>query len=608
MVKEIELLAPARNLETGLAAITHGADAVYIAAEKFGAREKAGNPVSDIEKLALFAHSYHARVYVTINTILFDNELPEAESLIKKVYDAGADAIIIQDFSILNMNIPPIALHASTQMHNNTPEKIRFLEDYGISRVVLPREMSISEITAIRGTTECDLEFFIHGALCVSYSGQCYMSQEITGRSANRGACSQPCRGTYDLINEDDKVLISNKHLLSLKDLNLSNHLHELIGAGITSFKIEGRMKDIDYVKNVVAHYNILLNNIISNLPGYKRASSGDSSYSFIPNPDRSFNRQFTEHFISGRTRNQASFNTQKSVGMLLGIVTNVTNGWLALDTEELVSNGDGLCFFSDDDKLEGFYVNKVSEGKIFPHQPQPELKQGMKLFRNHDHAFTRQLDGSSAKRSIKVSISIIQENNNFIFRAVDADNNTNEVIVPDSFEPAKNAELAKNNLGLQFLKSGDTIFNVVEVKSELLQKIPFIPVSRLNSVRRELLNKLEKNRIILHKKPERTKKNTITPYPESGQDYKNNISNNRSREFMKSAGLAEPGQAYEIKNPSGKVELMTTKYCLKYELGICPSKQDGNPTGKLYLRDNHSRFPLEFDCQNCVMKVLKPE
>ena len=315
MSTKLELLAPAKNLQTGIAAIKHGADAVYIAADKFGAREKAGNSLEDIKTLVEFAHLYFARVYVTVNTILFENELADVKYLIERLYDINVDAIIIQDFAILNMGIPPIAIHASTQMHNNTPEKIKFLESCGIERIVLPRELNISEIEILKNVTTSELEFFIHGALCVCYSGQCYMSQAITGRSANRGACAQPCRSAYDLVDSDGKILVKNKHLLSLKDLNLSSHISQLIDAGITSFKIEGRMKDVSYVKNTVSFYSNLINKIISQKPEFERLSSGNCEYKFEPDLERSFNRGFTKHFVDGRIMNQASYNSQKSVG-----------------------------------------------------------------------------------------------------------------------------------------------------------------------------------------------------------------------------------------------------------------------------------------------------
>ncbi|HQI88238.1 MAG TPA: peptidase U32 family protein, partial [Tenuifilum sp.] len=398
---ELELLAPAKDLETGIAAITHGADAVYIAAHKFGAREKAGNPIEDIAELCHFAHAYHARVYVTVNTIIFDSELKEVQELINQIYNAGADAIIIQDFAILAMDIPPIAIHASTQMHNTDPNHINFLEKNGVSRIVLPRELNLGEISNIRSKTKAELEFFIHGALCVSYSGQCYMSYSLSGRSANRGACAQPCRLAYDLVDEMGNVLVENKHLLSLKDINLSSHLADLIRAGITSFKIEGRLKDITYVKNITAHYSNLLNNFIGLNQQYKRASSGKCTYTFTPDPERTFNRGFTTHFINSRKPNQASLNTPKSVGKRIGMVDRIYRNYFCINSAETIHNGDGLCFFNSQNQLVGFRVNKVDGDKVFPNQMPTDLTIETTIYRNEDFELEQTLNRKSAERKV---------------------------------------------------------------------------------------------------------------------------------------------------------------------------------------------------------------
>ncbi|MGE0077705.1 MAG: U32 family peptidase [Bacteroidales bacterium] len=603
----LELLAPAKDLQTGIAAITHGADAVYIAANKFGAREKAGNSIDDIKKLVNFAHQYNARVYVTVNTILFDEELDEAKKIIVDLYNANVDAIIIQDFSILAMDIPPIAVHASTQMHNNSPEKLKFLEECGIERIVLPRELSIEEIKEFRRSTISELEFFIHGALCVSYSGQCYLSQALTGRSANRGACAQPCRSAYDLIDSDGNILVKNKHLLSLKDLNLSKHIHELIDAGVSSFKIEGRMKDIIYVKNTVAYYNNLINTIIADKPEYRRLSSGRCEYSFVPDLERSFNRGFTEHFIQGRIKNQASYHSQKSIGKPIGNVSHTSKEYFTINSKETINNGDGLCYFTSKGELRGFLVNTTIHGKIYPNQPQDNLLPGTLIYRNADHAFEKLLRGNSSIRQISVSLKIEKKNNQLIFTATDEDLITAELIVEDSFENANNPELATRNLVNQLSKTRETVFKVDNIDIVEFRDAKHIHISKINAIRRELLKNLSESRLKSYKtnKIEQAQLHQKYPYPEI--DYKGNISNSMSQNFLLSHNVTKVDKAYEISPPANDVELMVTRYCIKYELGLCPSKQNAKPTTQLFLRDSNFTFPLIFDCKNCQMKVMSP-
>lgn len=606
MSQLIELLAPAKDLTTGIAAIMHGADAVYIAANKFGAREKAGNSVDDIKKLTEFAHQYFARVYVTVNTILFDNELDEAKLLIDELYNTNVDAIIIQDFAILAMDIPPIAIHASTQMHNISPEKVKFLENCGVERIVLPRELSLEDIAQFRNNTSAELEFFIHGALCVCYSGQCYMSQAITGRSANRGACAQPCRSSYDLIDSDGNILVKGKHLLSLKDLNLSARIHQLIDVGISSFKIEGRMKDITYVKNTVAFYSNSINKLIEGKPKYRRLSSGKCEYKFTPDLERSFNRGFTEHFILGRTRNQASFHSQKSIGKPLGKASKVTNEWLSIDSTETISNGDGLCYFTPKGELKGFFVNTNVNGKIHPNQPQNELRIGTTIYRNADHNFEKCLKGNSSNRYISVSLKVTQKNNQLIFSAIDEDSIADEIIIEDTFDIAQNPQLALNNIKNQLTKVGETIFRIESIDIENFTTPKHIPLSNLNALRRDLMNSLKHKRLESYKTNTKKSSNP-NKYPKSEIDYKGNISNTMSEEFLFSHGVTRIDKAFETSPPKNAVELMTTRYCIKYELGLCTLKQKAEPTKQLFLCDNNYTYPLIFDCKNCIMKVMSP-
>lgn len=608
MPRILELLAPAKDLQTGIAAIKHGADAVYIAADRFGAREKAGNSINDIEKLVDFAHQYFARVYVTVNTIIYEEELSDVKKLINDLYRINVDAIIIQDFAILNMDIPPIAIHASTQMHNNSPEKIQFLETQGIERVVLPRELSITEIIDFRANTNAELECFIHGALCVCYSGQCYMSQAITGRSANRGACAQPCRSAYDLVDSDGKILVKNKHLLSLKDLNLSQHIHQLIDAGITSFKIEGRMKDISYVKNTVAFYNSLINNIISTKPNYKRLSSGRCEYSFTPDLERTFNRGFSNHFIDGRTSGQASYHSQKSIGKQLGSVMQVGIGWFTIDSSEPISNGDGLCFFNSKGELNGFLVNSTSQNKIYPNQEPADLKTGIIVYRNSDFSFDKSLKGESSTRKISVSISVNQGDGKLQFCATDEDLIRYKLSIDDNFELAKKPDLANSNLINQLTKSGETIFQVIKINLDCGIEPKHLPISELNAIRRSLLDGLKLERLRNCSTNKRLVPTSKLEYPLTSIDYKGNVANSTSKEFLKKSGVKNIANAFELDVKQEKIELMVTKYCIKYELGLCPSKQNAKPTKALFLKDNHNIFPLVFNCNECQMIVLSPE
>ena len=406
-VRKIELLAPAKNLECGIEAINHGADAVYIGAPKFSARAAAGNTLDDIKALAEYAHLYNAKVYVALNTILNDNELRETEALIWQLYNnARVDALIIQDMGITMLNLPPIALHASTQMDNRGADKVKFLEKAGFQQIVLPRELTIDEIHEIAVQVNTPLEVFVHGALCVCYSGQCYLSQALSGRSANKGACAQYCRLPYTLSDAEGEEIMAKKHFLSMKDLNLSENLEELLEAGVSSLKIEGRLKDISYVKNVVAYYRTKLDRIIERHPEYIRSSSGKSSYTFEPNLEKSFNRGFTKYFLHERTNNMWSLDSPKSVGEPIGKITEVTTKYIKINSTKKLHNGDGLCFFNNKKELEGINVNRVEGDNIYP-ATIPELKKGTYVYRNYDHEFEKLLSKKSADRKIEISIII---------------------------------------------------------------------------------------------------------------------------------------------------------------------------------------------------------
>jgi len=606
-MKYLELLCPAKDYETGVAAIHHGADAIYIGASQFGAREDAGNSISDIDKLAKYAHPFNVRVYVTVNTIIYDNEIAEVKSLIESLISIGVDAIIIQDMAILEMGLPSIPIFASTQTHNSTPEKVKFLEGVGFNRVILARELTLDEIKNIRSQTSVDLEFFVHGALCVSYSGQCYFSQSIAGRSANRGACAQPCRSSYDLVDSSGKIIVKNKHLLSLKDLNLSNHLSDLIDSGITSFKIEGRLKDISYVKNITSHYNQLLNKIIANNPNLKRSSSGRCEIPFSPDPERSFNRGFTTHFIDGRQKEQSSMDTQKSIGKKLGVVSGFGNGWFTINGKTPLANGDGICFINAKGVLTGLRVNRVDAEKIYPYGEMKDIKVGLEIFRNFDHDFSNALKGSFKNRWLDCSIKVEQTDSTLIFSAFDEDDNIAVTTLDDGFDLAINPEKSVENIIVQLSKSGDTIFNIRRVDVSMPKPI-FIPTSTINKIRRDLLSLLLSKRLEHFIVPRETRNCSKSQYADEKLTYKGNVSNILARLFYNRQGVSAIDDAFELQRQIPEAELLVTRYCIKYEIGICPVKQNGKPTAELSLRDNNHLYPLEFDCKNCVMKVKSPK
>ncbi|HBS87484.1 MAG: hypothetical protein A2W91_00540 [Bacteroidetes bacterium GWF2_38_335] len=608
---ELELLCPAKDADTGIAAITYGADAVYIGAGKFGARAAATNTTGEIHRLCLFAHKFNAKVYVTINTILYEDELAEAKKLIHEVYQAGADAIIIQDPGILEMNLPPVPLFASTQMHNYDPERIKFLDKQGFSRIILARELSVAEIAEIRKVTKTELEAFIHGALCVCLSGQCYFSMAISGRSANRGECMQACRMPYDLTDNDGKTLLRNKHLLSLKDLNASQNIEALINAGITSFKIEGRLKDKSYIINNTAYYRQLIDEFISRNAGYRRASSGKTIHGFDPDPEITFNRGYTNYFLEGREKTMASFNTPKSVGKFLGRVKSVDKNSILIDTPFTINNGDGLCYFDEHGELQGFYVNQVNGNQIVLSEKQP-INIGAEIFRNYDRIFVRELENNSGKRKIDVRITLSEFSEGLVISGIDEDGFSKSIQYPCDKVPARDARLAEESICLQLQKSGDSIFNVTEVNIETSSPY-FVQISILNMLRRELLSEIEHLRINGYIRPKPAKKKTAEVSPEKHPDYNSNISNSLSEKFYKSRGAETTEKAFEFleKSHYHNKPLMTTRYCIKYELGVCPHKQ--KPTASslvfsepLFLQDYQRKYRLEFDCKLCLMKVFQ--
>ena len=606
MIKQcpIELLAPAKNLECGIEAINHGADAVYIGAPRFGARAAAGNSIEDIKALVEHAHLYNARIYVTVNTILHDEELPETEKMIWELYRAGVDALIIQDMGITRLNLPPIALHASTQMDNRTPEKVKFLSDIGFRQVVLARELSLDEIKKIHDTCpETLLEVFIHGALCVSYSGQCYVSQACYGRSANRGECAQFCRLAFDLVDSNGKTIEQNKHLLSLKDMNQSDNLEALLDAGATSLKIEGRLKDVSYVKNVTAYYRQKLDSIFKYRKEYVRASSGTVKTTFTPQLDKSFSRGFTDYFLRGRNPGIFSFSTPKSLGEEVGTVKEIRGNYFTVAGVKSFNNGDGLCYIDDNGRLQGFRVNRVENNKLFP-QDMPRLKPKTRLYRNFDQEFEKLMQKKSAERKIAVDICLAENNFGFTLSFTDEDDNSVSITLERAKEPARTPQA--DNLRNQLSKLGNTPFEAKDIKIDLSDNW-FIPSSELSELRRNAVEKLLEARRINYRREVFRLKESKTKFPVSTLTYLGNVMNSSAAEFYKNHGVLKVMPALEKEQPKDAV-LMFCKHCIRYSMGWCPVHHKvRSPFREPYylVSSDGRRFRLEFDCKQCQMKVL---
>ncbi|MCG8634739.1 MAG: U32 family peptidase [Desulfobacterales bacterium] len=608
----LELLAPAKNHELGMAAINHGADAVYIGAEQFGARAAAGNSIAEIGQLCTYARRYRARVYVALNTLIFDHELEAARDLIYKIWDAGADALIIQDMGLLEMDLPPIPLFASTQTDNQTPEKVRFLEQSGFQRVILARELGLDAIARIRKSTSVDLEAFVHGALCVCYSGRCYMSAAIGGRSANRGACGQPCRLPWNLVTEAGEVLAENRFLLSLKDMNRSDHLAALAGAGITSFKIEGRLKDLAYVKNITGFYRRRLDALLEGNPGFTKASSGKTVLSFTPDPAKTFNRGETDYFLFGREGGPVdSPDTPKSMGEKIGTIKKVTPDWLTLDTRHRLNNGDGLCFLDAGGRLRGFQVNRVDKaGKLFPPGRQPLKKMpvspGMTVYRNHDQAFSRLMAGKTSDRRIGLDLVFSEVQDGFLLSSEDEDNTCAQVKMESPKEPARNKERALGVIETQLGKLGNSLFFL---RSLSIESAPyFLSAKDLNRLRRDLVSALEVKRERQYVQMASVRNTAPVPYPESSLDFRANVANALARKFYEKRGVAPVEPAFEISpvKPDGPV--MTTKHCIRHSMGQCPKRHKPKDnrawSGPLYLENEKGRFRVVVDCRRCEMQI----
>ena len=609
----LELLAPAKNADFGIEAIVHGADAVYIGGPAFGARANAGNTVNDIERLASFAHRYNARVLVALNTILRDDELEDARRLVRQVYDAGADALIVQDMGLLELDLPPIELHASTQTDIRTVEKGRFLEDVGFSQMVLARELSLEQIRRIADKTTVALEFFVHGSLCVSYSGLCNISHAQTGRSANRGDCSQACRLPYSLADQDGHLIAEDKHLLSLKDNNQSANLRALIAAGISSFKIEGRLKDLSYVKNITAYYRQELDMILADLPEHRRTSSGRSTFLFAPQPEKTFNRGSTDYFVTERHVDVGAFDSPKFVGERIGEVVKIGRGSIDVHTDRPLHNGDGVTYYNVRQELVGMRINLAEAiGDAYRLTPSltdgrlpADLQIGTTLYRNRDQEFERLLEKKSAERRVPVRLCFAETASGFALRMTDEAGVSAEATIEVPKEVAQNAERALLTLRENLGKLGNTLYIADEI--ELAVTRPwFIPASTVNALRRDVVDALDRARLAACQRP--TRRVPVDPpatYPDDALSYLGNVYNEKARAFYEKHGVKVIEPAFECHQEKGDVSLMITKHCLRFSFNLCPKQVKGIRPDPMILMNGSEKLTLRFDCKPCEMHVI---
>ncbi|NBD21930.1 collagenase-like protease [Aquabacterium fontiphilum] len=622
----LELLSPARTADIGVEAINHGADAVYIGGPSFGARTNACNEVADIARLVSHAHRYHARIFATLNTILRDDELEPARKLIWQLYDAGVDALIIQDMGLLELDLPPIQLHASTQTDIRTVEKAKFLQDVGFSQIVLARELTLKQIRDIAVNTHANIEFFIHGALCVAYSGQCYISHAHTGRSANRGDCSQACRLPYNVLDGSGQVVAFDQHVLSMKDNDQSANLRALIDAGVNSFKIEGRYKDMGYVKNITAHYRLLLDEILEERPELARSSSGECTFFFQPEPDRNFNRGSTDYFVNGRKDDIGAFDSPKHLGLPIGEVAKVGDRWfdVALDPKQAdaIHNGDGLNYQTLLKDIVGVQVNTAEPvGKsgrlwrVFPNEEitaLADLKPGVAINRNRDRAWDNLMGRKSAERRIGVWMALADTSDGLRLTLTDEEGHVGEANVVCDKQPPQHPDKAEASLRENLGKLGATLFAALDVQLALAQPW-FVPASVVNALRRDAVAALEAARAAAFERL--LPGEAVTPpvaYPEDSLSYLANVFNHKARDFYAKHGVKVIDAAYESHEEEGEVSLMITKHCVRFSLSLCP-KQAKGVTGvqgqvkaePLQLINGKEKLTLRFDCKPCEMHVV---
>jgi putative protease len=616
----LELLAPAKTAAIGREAILHGADAVYIGGPSFGAREKAGNPLDDIAGLVNFAHRFHAKIYVTLNTILHDAELEAARQLVHDCYNLGVDALIVQDMGLLELDLPPIDLHASTQCDIRTPEKARFLAEVGFSQLVLARELTIEEIRAVRAAVPADtvIEHFIHGALCVAYSGQCNISHAHTGRSANRGDCSQACRLPYTLEDDKGQIVAFEKHLLSVKDNNQSANLRALIAAGVRSFKIEGRYKDAPYVKNITGHYRRLLDQILTEQPDLRAASSGKTQLLFTPDPDKTFHRGATDYFSHGRQADIGAFDAPSFVGLPLGTVSGIGPDWFEIETNETLSNGDGLNYLHKRE-TRGIRANTVKQlggvWRVWPNEKMfalEGLRVGLSLNRNSDHAWEIALTKKSAERKIRVSAHFAETAQGFALTLTDEDGIAATAGAAFEKQPAKNPAEAEDAVRKQLARFGNTDFELTGSSIGWTQAW-FVAGSVLNNLRRDAVAGLETTRLAAYTPlPRKAAVEPPAKYPEESLSFLANVYNSAARSFYEKHGVKLVAAAYEAHEEAGEVPLMITRHCIRYSLSLCPKQAKGviGVQGQvraepMTLINGSERLRLEFDCKACEMHVI---
>lgn len=610
--KHLELLSPARNADFGIEAINHGADAVYIGGPAFGARAKAPNTVADIARLVQHAHRYHAEVFVALNTIFHDSELEGARQLVHQLYEAEVDALIVQDMGLLQLDLPPIQLHASTQTDIRTVEKAQFLDQVGFSQMVLARELDLKTIRQIANATSANLEYFIHGALCVAFSGQCYISHAHTGRSANRGECSQECRLPFTLEDQKGRIIGKDKHFLSMKDNDQSANLRALIEAGVSSFKIEGRYKDLPYVKNATAHYRQLLDEILEHSPELAQSSHGNSTYTFAPQPEKTFNRSATDYFANGRQADIGAFDTPKFSGELLGKVTKVGKDFIEVETPTQLHNGDGVCFFDVHKELVGLRINTVEGKRLYPNEMPADIRNNTMMYRNRDHAFMRLLEKDSATRKIAVEMIFAQTQDGFALSVTDGAGYSATAQCVAEKQIANTPEKAELSLRENLSKLGNTDFIVRDIHLQI-QHAYFVPASIINSLRRDAIEQLQAVRNKGYQRP--PLRAAIEPpaiYPEDTLSYLANVYNQKARQFYEKHGVTMIAKAYEFNEELGEVPVMITKHCLRFSHGLCPKEAkgvigvQGTVTAEpMTLINGNDRFTLKFDCKPCEMHVM---
>ncbi len=585
-----------------MAAIDCGADALYVGGPRFGAREAAGNSIDDIAQLAHYAHRFWARVYATVNTLLRDDELAEAERQCWELCDAGVDGLIIQDVGLLECNLPPLPLIASTQMHNASPARVAFWEKVGFSRAILARELDLDQIRAIRAATHIELETFVHGALCVSMSGQCGLSYALGGRSGNRGQCAQPCRRLYSLQDASGKTLVRDKHLLSLRDLDLTDRLGCLVEAGVTSFKIEGRLKNRAYVMNIVGHYRKALDAL-----GCARSSSGTSELGFAPDPNKTFNRGYTTYFLDGRGADVTSPDSPKHVGESVGQVARVGRDGFFLDTAAPLRSGDGISFFGRDHELHGTVVNQVEGGKVFP-EKLGGIESGVRVFRNHDHAFVSQIQRSRNQRRIQVKLRLADGADGLCLQATDEDGVSAAFASALPRTPADKPEQALQMLERQLAKLGDSEFRAGEVEVAV-RPVPHLAVSTINGLRRGVVEALRAERIRQRPQATRARVAHEVPFPDQELSFLGNVLNQKAADFYRRHGVGRIEPAAESGLDMRGRRVMLTRMCIKYELGLCPRQGHGRVSGEpwVLVDDSGHRLRLGFRCaeRDCLMEIV---